>query len=291
MTDRDTGSMDWRRAARGLLWLGFGVFLLLTTTGVLPGSFWLRAAAFWPVLLIGAGLRLMFQSSRAPILVLLSPLVILSTLAFVAATDVTASGETSPVRAARPEGVTRWSLEGGLAFAGAEVGVGALPEHSLLEGEFTGGTARELRVRTAGDVARIRFPGRSVRVFVPLGWRLKERWDLRLADDLPIRLDLDLAFTDTDLNLAGARIERADFDGAFNRTTLRLGAPEEEVRLVWEGAFNSVTIVVPDDTPVRVSTDGFLSVVRGRSGHAREGPGYRVVMDGAFNRLRVRSDG
>ena len=57
----------WWRVAQGLQLAGFGVFLLLTTQGLLRWSFWAEAASFWPVLLVGAGLRLVFERSRAQI--------------------------------------------------------------------------------------------------------------------------------------------------------------------------------------------------------------------------------
>ena len=74
----------WRRVARGLNVIGVGVFLLLSTQGLLHPGFWLDAVAFWPVLLIALGLRLMFERSRAPWAVLLSPLLVVGTLSYVA---------------------------------------------------------------------------------------------------------------------------------------------------------------------------------------------------------------
>ena len=63
--------MPWRAVIVTLLLMGatvgaligFGVFLMLTTLGVLPWSFWLDVARLWPVLLIGMGLRLIFERS------------------------------------------------------------------------------------------------------------------------------------------------------------------------------------------------------------------------------------
>ena len=69
----------WGRVSRGLSYIGCGVFFLLTTQGFLYRGFWLDALAYWPVLLIALGLRLMFQHSRTPWAVLISPLVIMGT--------------------------------------------------------------------------------------------------------------------------------------------------------------------------------------------------------------------
>ena len=75
---------DWARAAEGIQLAGIAVFLLLNTTGVLPWSFWLDAAALWPVLLMSAGIRIAFEKSRAPWLLLAGPALILGSLAWVA---------------------------------------------------------------------------------------------------------------------------------------------------------------------------------------------------------------
>jgi len=290
MNAEESRTIDWRRVARGVLWMGFGVFFLLTTTGVLPGGFWIRVLAFWPVLLIGAGLRIIFQKSRAPWLVLLSPAVILSTLGWVAMTEPSPSGAWSDIRAPRPEGVERWSLEGTLALAGVDITARPLPSDLLIDGRFLGRREREPRVTHSNGEARVRFTEPERRFHFVTGVRLKQRWDLDLTNELPLGIDLDMALTDTDLDLSGVRLDRAQFDGAFNRITLRLDAPEEDVRLEWDGAFNAITLIVPEDTPVRVSRDGFVSITHGRGRGERSGPGYRVMIDGAFNHLRVRSD-
>jgi hypothetical protein len=62
------------------------------------------------------------------------------------------------------------------------------------------------------------------------------------------------------------------------------------VRLDWEGAFNHLEVVVPDDVPVSVSSDGFLNLVDGRDRRDRSGPGYHLSIDGAFNRIVVRAE-
>ena len=64
---------DWKRAADGIGMAGIAVFLLLNTTGVLPWSFWIDAIALWPLLIMSAGIKIAFEKTRAPWLVLLGP--------------------------------------------------------------------------------------------------------------------------------------------------------------------------------------------------------------------------
>ena len=58
----------WGQISWGILFAGFGVFLLLTTLGIIPATFWLALLPFWPVLLIAIGLRFIFERSGVPAL-------------------------------------------------------------------------------------------------------------------------------------------------------------------------------------------------------------------------------
>ena len=84
---------------------------------------------------------------------------------------------------------------------------------------------------------------------------------------------------------------RVDEEGAFNDLTLRLGTPRTDTRVTLDGAFNRLEMVVPEDTPVRVSTNGVNNLVDRRPNRGElSGPAYRLRSDGAFNRVVIRSD-
>ena len=78
----------WVRLSRGFYLLGIGTFLLLTTQSLLPAMFWADAAAYWPVLLVAIGIRLVFERSPFPWLVLLGPVVLLSLYSFNLRTNI-----------------------------------------------------------------------------------------------------------------------------------------------------------------------------------------------------------
>src|SRR2546425_94402 len=219
--------LRWGRVARGFYLLGFGTFLLLTTQDVLPWSFWGDVLAYWPVFLVAIGIRLVFERSPAPALVLLGPILVLGMMMYVA----------------------------------------------------TRGPART-------DSGRDWVPLRAARA----------RCELGMTTALPVALDLDLAFTTTRLDVAASPVSAVAVDGAFNDLSLRLGEPASDVRLGFEGSFNQVVIEVPAATPVGASSEGFLNYVDERSqdrgargGSALGGPGYRLQLQGAFNRIVVRS--
>lgn len=284
----------WRRASRGILFLGLGTFLLLTTQGVLPWSFWGRALSFWPVLLVGFGIRLIFEKTRAPGLILLSPLLILGTLTYAAYyREPHRARDWASVATERPVSTERWTLAGELGMANLNLKAKEMDRNHLIEGRVSPGERHQLRLDRRGKHARVllgmdEYRWSNIKINLPTR---DNDWDLALSRDLPLSVDLHLACAGGEMSLTPIPVERMEIEGAFNDLKLKLGAPEKDTRLMFHGAFNQLEIIVPEDTPVRVSRDGFLNLVDGRSRSAkRGGPIYRVRIEGAFNRLAIRSE-
>ncbi len=296
---KDEG-LRWVRISRGFYLLGLGTFLLLTTQDLLPPTFWGDAAAYWPVLLVAIGIRLVFERGPAPWLVLLGPTLVLGTLMYVAMQGpgrTVLEGDWAPVRIERPADLSAWRIEGGLAAASLEVKSRRLPRDILVEGRATETGRHSVRVEETAP-GRVRVTnslfGRTILV---MPGRRRARCELGVTTALPVAFDLDLAFTETRLDVGNVPVSRVAVDGAFNDLSLRLGAPSSDVHLDLEGAFNQVVLEVPARTPVRVTSEGFLNVVDKRTAEgaaadraAADGaPGYRVQLEGAFNRVVVRS--
>jgi hypothetical protein len=285
----------WRRASRGAMLIGLGVFFFLSTQDLLHQGFWIDALALWPVCLIALGIRLIFQSSKMPAAVLLSPLLIMATLSWVAWRGGEQHNRTwHDVRAERPDSVEAWTLRTRMALVNLDVGTRPLAGGLLLEGRSSPADRGRISVSDRSGSARVtlRSHGRSwngVTVYVFPGRR--NRWDVDIAEDLPVRLELEMALAKGELDLMSVHVERIDLEGALNDLTFLLGEVESDVRIDLEGAFNHLELVVPHDTPVRVSTDGFINLVDRRPDAKRlKGPGYRVRSDGAFNRIVIRSE-
>jgi hypothetical protein len=282
----------WSRVTRGLYFVGFGTLLLLNTQGIVPWSFWQEAITYWPVGLVALGLRLVFERSRVPALAILGPLLVLGTLTYVAYQGTPAwEREWEEVRAERTAEVERWTFEARLGMVDLDLSTDRLDKSLFVEGRISPAGRRVVRVTTRRDSARVRV-ARTRRSWNVIGLPARlNKLDLKVAQDLPLQLELDLALSDGDIDLAGVPVSRLNIDGAFNDLALRLDAPASDVRIDLNGAFNHVTLEVPPDTPVRTGTDGFLNVVDGRPGAGSlEGPGYRLDLDGAFNHLVVHSD-
>lgn len=279
----------WWRVAEGLQLAGFGVFLLLNTQGLLPWFFWAEAASFWPLLLVGAGLRLVFERSRAPWGVLLSPLVVLGTLTWVAReTGHDPVGEWVSRSIARPEGAERWKLATRLAGARVNLQTAEMAEGLLAEGRSKSRHGRgRLEMQRPGPVPWVRLDsGRGGPVY--FGPPRRQLWELNLTQALPVGLDLQGALVGGRVDLASGRVTEAEVDGAFNDFELRLPRPLADVSLRLKGAFNSLRLVVPAATPVRVRAEGpFNHVDRDNVLAPPAGPGYDLRVEGVMNHVVV----
>jgi hypothetical protein len=281
---------SWRRVGRGLLVIGIGCFLLLNTTGFLPWSFWFDLIPFWPVLLVALGVRLLFERSRVPAALLLSPVLILGTMTWVAVSGpahLRWSGRSLAVRAERPEGVERWTLQGSVVYGSLDMVGRVLDPSVLVEGTARYSRQRpEVRTTTGRGAAKVRFRPQSRRHVFGLAspWM---SWELDVAEDLPVAMDLEAVLSDVRLDLPDVPLSTLEADGAFNRVEAVLGEPSREVFINVKGAFSRYSFAVPAQVPVRVDSDGAFNYVTGERGGRL--PGYRVRLDGAFNRVSVSS--
>jgi hypothetical protein len=283
--------IDWRRATDGIQMAGFAVFLLLNTTGVLPWSFWIDALALWPVLIMSAGLRMAVDRTRAPWLQLLSPVLVLGALAWLAFAQapIVPVRDWQPVSVARPEGVERSRLEGRLLGTRLAAATGPLAAGALAEGRMASrrGTAR-LHTPVDGQTAGLRVEGPRKGGFFLWMPGAADHWDLRLSEALPVSVRLGGAMSSIALDLSSGRLERGSVEGVFLGTDLRLPRPERDTEFRIGGVFNAVTISVPEGTPVRVHGPGlpFNLVDRGTKG---TGPGYDVHVGGVFSAATVET--
>lgn len=284
------GEIVWGRVSRGLYMVGFGTLLFLNTQDILPWTFWREALVYWPVALVALGIRLLFERTRMPWMILLGPLLVLATLTWVSLRPAAGrNGGWEALDAVRPDETTRWSLEAHLAMVEFDVTAHDLSEAKLVEGRGSPAGRSAIRVTSRRGAPR-------VRIGAPHGaWRrltlpgLPRRMELKIARDLPLAVDLDLALAEASIDLAAATLSGFEMDGAFNDLEVTLGPPADDVRLEFEGAFNRLTLRVPPGTPVHVDSDGFLNVVTGRRGAGTlRGPGYRLELAGAFNKVTIR---
>ena len=284
---------DWKRAADGIGMAGFAVFLLLNTTGVLPWSFWVEAIALWPLLIMSAGIKIAFEKTRAPWLVLLGPALVLSGLAWVATgarTDVPVGPWKSEGPLPRPEGATRVTLDLKLFGSRLEVTARELEQGALADARsIERGSSASLSVKREDDTAHVRLDATEGRGVVVLPGR-RQRWELGVPTELPLSYVLEGAMVRSRFDLRHSRFEGGQTKGAFLATQLTLPSPSASVKLRVNGVFNALRISVPEGTPVRVHGTGFpFNAVKRRVVGAEGRPGYEIDVDGIFNAIDINT--
>ena len=280
---------DWARVARGLYLVGFGAALLLNTTGRLSWAYWIWLLDWWPMILVAVGVRLVFDRSRLPALVLLSPVIGLGTMALVAVQGppVGESGELRgpTVRVARPVDLPDWRLEVSMGLADLEVETGDGAD--LVRGQSDGRRSR-LRLtssRSGRSVhARAGWPNGRWRVW-PGGGHARSRLDL--APDVPLDLDLRGGLSRFAGDLRRVPLRSVSTQGGFFNIDLRLGAPQGRVPLHFDGGFSHIVLRVPSGTRVDVTESGALNSVEASGRETPGGDAYQVEVDGAFQSLQV----
>ena len=94
-----------------------------------------------------------------------------------------------------------------------------------------------------------------------------------------------------DLDLTAAPLEGLATEGVFIGVDARLPAPRKDTEIRMNGVFNSLSLSVPEGTPVRVHGAGLPFNAVDRGVHGTEGrPGYDVSVQGIFSAVEVRTD-
>lgn len=289
--ETDRPAADWARAAEGIQLAGIAVFLLMNTIGILPWSFWVDAIALWPVLIMSAGVRIAFEKTRAPWLLLIGPALVLGSLAWVAGGSRLSEASLGPwqaQRAERPEGTTGIDLEADLVASRLQLESATdLARTTLVDGRSLSHDDRiRVVVEKGANGARVRLKGERHRFFLLPGH--KQRLELRVPGDLPLGYRVSGVLIRSQLDLRNGSFSGGRQEGVFLATDLRLPAPSEPRRLKVAGVFNSLTLTVPEGTPVRVHGAGlpFNAVDRGLAGEPGR-PGYDVKVDGIFTVVEV----
>mgnify|MGYP001816855753 CR=1 FL=1 len=285
---------DWGRVADGVGLAGLGVFFLVATVRGLPDGFWMEAISFWPVLLVSAGIRIVFEKTPLAAGMILGPVVVVGTLFWLAWGDppeIRPPGEWHALSADRPPGTDRARIDVELAGVRVDLEARSLGPALLAEGRAA---SRESTPRLEVDAhddgrAELRLSGRDGG-FMLIGTR-REVWDLGVADSLPLEIKFSGAFIRGQLDLRRGWVTWAETNGAFSAWSVRLPPPSGAVKIRFRGAFNTFDVTVPEGTPVRYHGPGF-PIVWGDRGAARNGigedtPGYEVILEGAFSVVNI----
>jgi len=320
----------YRGVTGGVILICIGTVLLLNTLGVLGWGVWFSLLKLWPLLLISIGVRRIFVNTRLHALSLLGPLMIAAATVW-----VVSAYEESPSFAAMPmessetlelacppasqsgpvrldvdfaagdlrvvaENKPRAEATPGAAVPAARTGLGGTVHYLGREPRPTCFGSGSLRVRPESW-------SHGFHIIGPFSWD-ENRWDARLASDLPVDVDLRLAAATADVDLSAFTLHHLEINAAASHVVLTLGTPTDRVPVKIRGAVDVLRLVLPAGVCFTVRRDRSLSSLdvdddvlrndgsrrlasRACVGTEDDGPRYDVDYDLPLSSVSIESEG
>ena len=144
-----------------------------------------------------------------------------------------------------------------------------------------------LDVQQPGDFGNLDFNDLD-----DIGQNDGNRWDVQLARDVPLDLEVDLDTGSSELNLGGLDVRTLDVETNAGEITIDLtgAAWEQDLDAAIDSEAGTVTLIVPADASVRIDADTTLGDVDA-DGFERDGDAYvTAAYDEAAPTLRFDID-
>lgn len=248
-----------RRRSRGgvlvpLILIALGVVFLLGNLGYLPPISIRAVAGLWPLILVLVGIEILF-ARREPLLALGLQLVAIALgVALVAGQPpglFASVGATSSQEVVARDGATSLDLRVSGVAGEFVVSGGA---SALVDVRSEGG---EIRVRTERDGGRAEVRVDPAGAFDIFAFdRGGSSAEVRVASDVPVRVQLEGAAGDFRLDMSEMRVTSVDVEVGAADLVVVLPRPQGEIPVRIEAGAAKVTIEVPDGIEARVSVTG-----------------------------------
>jgi hypothetical protein len=248
--------------------IGLGVVFLLNNMGVLAWSVWDVIFRLWPILLIAAGLEIILNrlSAWGSLLAVVLTVVIFAGALWLLGPDM------GTAQAVTGEEISQALGEATQARVIIEPGIGslnieALPESAeamssaLVEGVVGVGRGRRVnrRFAVAGGTATFILQTEGTTFDPFIGWDDQWSWDLGLAPEVPLGLEVNLGVGLADIDLTGLAVSDLEVSMGIGRTIVTL--PDEgRFYAKIEGAIGETVVVIPSGMAARIRVDTGLSV-------------------------------
>lgn len=240
-----------------LILIGLGVLFLLNNLGVVSWNVWLALWQLWPLLLIAIGLDILIGRRS-----LVGSLVVVVVTLLLFAGGVWYLSAQSPGGALTPTAITQPVDKADQGDIRIDVGLGKLELGAttspdiLLEGTIElrpGERLQESRTEEDGKVIYSLSTVGTSRIPM-LGSASQPLWDLRLNDEIPLKLDVNAGMGTADLKLARLNLIRLDVNAGVGDVTVTLPRHGRFSARI-DGGVGRLTVLIPATMAARVEAD------------------------------------
>lgn len=242
--------------------VGAGVIWLLANLNVIPTeNLWLLFR-LWPVLIIMAGLDVIF-ARRLPLVGALLGLLIIAGVIYILLSGASLGIETAPeirTESFVVEVGNTSSVNFDLNLSVQESSIHVLTDSAnLLEADI--GYVGEIDLTVSGaEEKQIKLEQTGFPAWFT--WLLPEIqgeelfWDIGLSPEVPFSLDVDASTGDSEFDLAGVQMESFRYDGSTGNSTIILPASAEGYDVYIEGSTGNLDLVLPAESNLTIRLDG-----------------------------------
>ena len=247
--------------------IALGVMWFLNSAGVLSSAVLAVLLNYWPALLIGAGLDVLFRQGR-PIPVPFTALALIGLVLYAFIGAPGSGGRVVEERLREALGnAERAEVE--LDLSSATVTLGATSdEGTLIETDIRDTAKVDLKVR-GNETKRVELERRRDRAYNRP--QFNRHWNIRLNPTIPLSLDVEGRSGAADLDLRDLQLRDAEFDLNSGALTLRLPDARERYEVDLKGGSGSVSVSAPDGADFELKANlgsGAATFVLGEADYA-----------------------
>ena len=237
-----------------LILIFLGVVFLLNNLGAVEWTVWDVILRFWPVLLIAAGLDLVFarRSAWGSIIALMILLAVVGVS--IGAIDQPPSSYASVLQVSFPQGnARRTEVRLNPAIGYLRVATGAGAGEGVLHGQVRTyqGEHVEQSSQPVGGRLSVEVVSRSGVVFPFFTMDFsRPNWDMAVDPSIPLDLRTDLSVGKTVLDLRAAQLTMLSVNTSLGQTIIQLPATTAEVKV--EGGIGEIVLQLPTQTGISI---------------------------------------
>ena len=271
--------------------IGLGLILLLENIGVRTNSFWWALGMWWPLVLIAIGADLLLRpyswGRMASVVLGLATLLTIGIWTFARPAAIGMQSETINVPRSN---ASRAEIQLGIGIGRLELGAGS---GGLVMGtlEIRAQERLERDVRQSGGTDFVRLEAHQTGMSMSLGSAISPRWNLQLAQGVPITLRVNTGVGESRLNLTDLSITALELKSGVGETTVDLPkAGQPNIRI--ESGVGETTIRIPSGMVARIKATNGIGGVQVNGSYTRDGDTYTANgFETASNRAELEVKG